>query len=129
MDNISQFIQHVCTKYPEKKLFDDITYGESYSFIKQRAAFLQTLGVKKGSVVAILAVNTPEWCITHVAICITGATVLSLDGNLPMLIHQQMMERVGVKYVFISEKFATKFKKIKSLGIALTDNVIDEKNF
>ena len=126
MENISQFIKHVSSKYPNKNLFNDLTYKESYKLIKQRAAFLQKKGIGKGSVVAILAISSPEWCITHISICITGASVLALDGNLPTSTHLKMMHNVGVKYVFVSEEFNTTFNKIKSLDISMSENVIDE---
>lgn len=130
MNNIYELIDSVCKQNANNILFEkDITYKQAFDLVLQRAAFLQSIGIKKGDVVAILASNSTEWAITHLAIVSTGAIVLPLDTHLTQKNYQQMMDAVGAEHVFVSSEFDYKFSAISNLNITFDENMSDKGTF
>jgi long-chain acyl-CoA synthetase len=80
-------------------------YKDVWRLIENRAAFLADKGIRKCAVVGILADNSPEWCITYMAILLLGALAAVLDTNLRADMHKEMLARVGAKAVYVSETF------------------------
>ncbi|MDD5456707.1 MAG: AMP-binding protein [Candidatus Margulisbacteria bacterium] len=131
MHTIYQLILDTCNKYTDKFLFDDkITFKQTLEYVRSRAAYLQKSGIKKGDIVGLLGVNSPQWCITHMAICSTGAIVLPLDNNLSAAVHLEMLKKVNARHLFLSDEY--KNRKDNSLtihNISLNEAFCDSKYF
>ncbi len=106
MQNIYDFLEELCQKYAENIFWDNkITYREAFNLIKARAAFLQQEGYQKGDIIAVLAANSADWCISFLANTIAGCASLNLDTNLPLETLKTMISQVNTKAVFISDEF------------------------
>jgi long-chain acyl-CoA synthetase len=73
-------------------------------------------GYGKGDVIAILAGNSPEWCMTYMAITAIGAVALPLDTNLTPEQYRDMVRQVEARAAFVSAPFRSILN-----GIALYD--------
>jgi long-chain acyl-CoA synthetase len=104
----------VCTTYSKNILFKNqkISYGEAWQRTKKRALFLQKKGCKKGDVIAILAANSTEWCLTFMAVTAIGAVALPMDTNLSPAQYRQMAKSAGIRAAFVSSQFRGIFQKI-----------------
>ena len=95
MDNISRFqkttgvgqiLDESFARCPEREaiVYEDwrLTYGDLERYIHQTAHYLRHLGVRKGSRVAILSRNCPEWIIAEFALYQLGAIVVKINWRL-----------------------------------------------
>lgn len=96
----------ICSRYSHRILFKtdsgQVSFAETLSRITDRASFLAEKGYGRGDVIAILADNSPDWCITFLAICSTGGIALPLDTNLQKESFEGMIASVNAKAVFTS---------------------------
>ncbi len=117
--NLLDAYQAVCTTYSKNILFknQNITYGEAWQKAKKLALFLQKKGYKKGDAIAILAVNSPEWCITFMAVTAIGAIALPMDTNLLPEQYRQMAKSAGIRAAFVSVQFRGVFRKVPVIKI------------
>jgi long-chain acyl-CoA synthetase len=106
--------QSICATYSKRILFknQNISYNETWQRVKKRALFLQKKGYKKGDVIAILAGNSPEWCLTYMAVTAIGAIALPMDTNLLPAQYRQMSKSAGICAAFVSSQFRGIFQKI-----------------
>ena len=82
------------------------TYGDLLRMVKQRAVLLaEKFKIKKGDVVAILSINTPEFIKSYFAIMSQGAKVLMLDTGLSKNEHLAMMKHTNCKLVLAQKNF------------------------
>ncbi|MDR1113620.1 MAG: AMP-binding protein [Candidatus Margulisbacteria bacterium] len=100
---------------------EGITYSETWRRVLARAAALQARGVKKGDVIGLLSKNSPEWCITFMAIASLGALVLVLDTNLKIDMYRTMISFVDTKLLYVSKDFAAEDYGVEKLRIEETD--------
>lgn len=129
--NLYSFFKHYAQQHANHLLFRELNLNYVQAFQKAlgRAAFLQKQGFKKGDVIAILATNSPAWCITFMAITSMGGIALNLDTNLKTEDYQQMLDHVGTKAVFVSPEFKISFKDQKVFDIQLDKNLGSSKDF
>ena len=105
--NLFEAYRQLCTDFADHTLFanGNITYRETWDLVRGRGAFFISKGYKKGDVIAILAANSPDWCITFMAITAIGAIALPMDVNLPREQHISMLKAVKAKAICVSEEF------------------------
>lgn len=79
----------------EAVIYEDwrLTYGELGRYIHQTAHYLQRLGVQKGSRVAIISRNCPEWLIAEFALYQLGAIVVKINWRLTPAEQARMLAR------------------------------------
>ena len=122
-----------CEKHSGNVLFifegREITYGETISLVRRRAAFLQKKGYKRGDVIGMLSVNSPDWCVTFMAITSIGAVVLPMDTSLQAAQIGPMLDAAGAVALFISEGFRGMVKNLPVFEIGTDGNMEDEKGF
>ena len=122
-----------CTGFSENILFKTgetgITFGETLHALRKRGAFITNAGYGKGDVIAILSENSPDWCVTFLAVCSAGCTALPMDTNLGEDNYRQMLAAVNAKAVFASKKFMNITDSIPVYGISTDLNTADEKDF
>ncbi|MFH1429474.1 MAG: AMP-binding protein, partial [Candidatus Margulisiibacteriota bacterium] len=126
MSNLYTFYKATCTKYTNNMLFyERYSYGQTLDLALSRAAYLQKYGILKGDVIAILAANSPEWCITYMAITACGAIALPLDPNLPPGLYQQMLDIAGAKILFTDHGPNIQSKGVTTIDIRL-ENALEK---
>ena len=90
---------------PEREaiVYEDwrLTYGDLERYIHQTAHYLRHLGVRKGSRVAILSRNCPEWIIAEFALYQLGAIVVKINWRLTPPEHARMLARNQVSVAFL----------------------------
>ncbi len=122
--------EEVCGKYAGNTLFhyntQRISFGDTIREVRKRAAFLQGKGFTKGDVVGILASNSPDWCVTFMAVTSSGAVALPLDTNLGRDQHESMLRAAGAKALFVSEQFRGEYGGIPVYDIDLRSHAADE---
>ncbi|MFH0975245.1 MAG: AMP-binding protein [Spirochaetota bacterium] len=117
--NLFTAYRSFCETHAERILFknQNISFGEAWQRTKNRAIFLQKKGYKKGDVIAILAVNSPEWCVSYMAITAIGAVALPMDTNFSAAKYREMAKSAGIRAAFVSGQFRGVFKTIKVYNI------------
>lgn len=110
----------LCTIYKTNILFkiglSSITFDETLERIRNRALFLSRQGYAPGDVIGILASNSPEWCITFLAIVANGGIALPMDTGLDAATWKSMLDLVEARGIFVSQEFN---------GIALNIQIMD----
>ena len=123
-DNLAQCGKITCERYRENTLFtynDSImTFGRAYQRIAERASALQKEGFVPGDVIALLSVNSPDWCLTFMAITSIGCIALPLDTGLPHDRYDGMMTFSGAKAVYVSDVFAGIPTGIRKIPVAFS---------
>lgn len=108
--DLYSFAEETCERYNSNILmhFEDrkVTYGEFLEMIRRRAAFMQQNGLKKGDAIGLMAVNSPEWCATFIAISAVGGTILPFDTSLQSAQLENMLKAAEAKAIFVSSAFA-----------------------
>lgn len=77
-----------------------LSYGGLGQLINQTAHYLQSIGVGKGTPVAIISRNCPEWVIAEFALYKLGAIVVKINWRLTPSELVSMLERNSVKVAF-----------------------------
>jgi len=67
----------------EERIWKTTSYKESKEQVLKLAHYLKTLGVKKGTRVAIIANTRPEWMECDIAVLLLGGVVVSVYQSLP----------------------------------------------
>ncbi|MCL2026707.1 MAG: long-chain fatty acid--CoA ligase, partial [Leptospirales bacterium] len=118
-----------CDRYKDRVLLRfeerDITYGAFIADVNRRAVFLQQKGFGKGDFIGLMALNSPEWCITFVAVLAIGAVIIPLDTNLQPGQLGDMLEAASAKAMFVSEDFKKHAKGISVFDINSKDCYAD----
>lgn len=117
-DNLFKAYRSICLRHADRTLFRNqgLTFGQTWQRTESRAMALKRDGYGKGDVIAILAGNSPEWCMTYMAITAIGAVALPLDTNLTPEQYRDMVRQVEARAAFVSAPFRSILE-----GIALYD--------
>lgn len=90
-----------------------ITYEDFYKRLSSVGTFLMKNGVTKGSKVAILSENRPEWPITYFGTANIGATTVPLDPKLEPEEVFNLLENSDSTILFCSSEQMEKIEPIK----------------
>jgi long-chain acyl-CoA synthetase len=125
--NMYQFLEEAVREIPGDLFLtrEEITYSQFNNMVRARATTLAALGVKKGSVVGILAHNIPEFPLSLFAIWYLGGQVLMLDTNLTPFEYDNMTKLTGTKLVLAEKSFFYKAAKFKFRDITEKDDKAD----
>ena len=77
-----------------------LSYGEFGRLINQTAHYLRSIGVDKGTPVAVISRNCPEWVIAEFALYKLGAVVVKINWRLTPEELVSMLERNSVTAAF-----------------------------
>ncbi len=96
-----------------------ITYGEMEAKVQHFAGHFKSLGVNKGSKVALLSLNCPEFIFSYLGICRAGGVVVPINlmftpGEIGYVLHDCGAEIIVV-HPIIAEKFAG--QSLSELGV------------
>ena len=118
-ENLYRAYASVCRRHADRILFRNqgITFGEAWRRARNRASVLVRAGYGKGDIVAILSGNSPEWCLSYMAITAIGAIALPLDTNLTPEQYRGMLRQVNARGAFVSASFREIFAGIDVFDI------------
>ena len=130
MNNLPEFYRDRCKRFSNNYLFGNtITYGETLRLAYGRAAFLQAQGCKKGDVVGLLASNSPEWCVSFMAITAIGALALPLDTTLKAEQYSRMLAAASARACFVSDGFIDRISTVPAFRVDFSDSMADEDSY
>lgn len=105
---------------PEGKAFRTVTYKEFWSNIQSFAAFLQSIGLKKGDRMVILSENCAEWIYAHYAGQSLGVITVPIYPTLPADQAQYIAKDAQAKVALCgSEEHGAKLREISGLRVEL----------
>lgn len=81
-----------------------LTYRQALERIERTAAFLRSLGIGKGSKVAVTGSNSPEWAIAYLGILFAQAVVVPIDYQLKNSEIENLLRTAEVKVLFVDEE-------------------------
>ena len=125
--NMFQLLEKTTATYPDNLFLvrEEVSYTKFVELVKKRAATLDSLDVKKGDVVGILAHNIPEFPITLFAIWYLGAKCLMLDTNLTPFEYNNMAELTDCKIICAEKSFFYKTDKFTFIDITAKDGNVN----
>lgn len=127
--NLGAAYRTVCRRHADRILFrnQNITFGECGRRAAALACFLQKEGYGRGDIIAILAGNSPEWCISYMAITAIGSIALPLDTNLMPDHYRAMLRTVAARAAFVSEPFRGLFPDVTVYPIDMAPPAAGDK--
>lgn len=108
--NIAEFLSKSAERYPKNLIFGTKIYGayrwstyeDFHAEVLKLRAFMQSSGLKKGDVIAILASNSEAWCATFYAAVGLGAVIVPGYENQHIDDWRFILNDAGVKWVFVT---------------------------
>jgi len=106
------------SRFPERACFtvfepDRVTlnYREARELILKVSRHLRSLGVTKGSKVAVTGKNSPEWAVAYLSALQTGAVVVPIDYQLPVPELVNLLKASDAEVLFADEEKYDELKK------------------
>lgn len=120
MDTIIDLFERSCVKFPDnpylwekrKGKYEAITYSQTKSRVKDIAAGLVTIGLKKGDRVALLSEGCSDWVCSELGILYAGGISVPLSIRLT---EQELIFRLNhseAQYVFVSSYYQNSIRNI-----------------
>jgi long-chain acyl-CoA synthetase len=81
-----------------------LTYRQALERIERTASFLRSLGIGKGSKVAVTGSNSPEWAIAYLGTLFAQAVVVPIDYQLKNTEIENLLRTAEVKVLFVDEE-------------------------
>lgn len=83
-----------------------LSYADVRRRVRAAAAYLQRIGIEAGDRVGVTGKNSPEWATAYIAALYAGGVVVPVDYQLQSKDIRGLMQRAGVKAVFVdAEKY------------------------
>jgi len=114
---VHQLLQHAVITYPEQLIVSgdkQFTFKQFYSRVLKLADSLSKQGVKKGTVIGVLDVNSHRFLEMHYACSMLGAVLHTINFRLAPEQMVYSMVHAGDKWVFVSDMFAQAVKPLFS---------------
>ncbi len=113
------FFQHTLSLHADRDAMalvgeKPMTYREADQRIRSVMALLESLGIKPGDRVAILASNQPHWGVTYFAITFMGAVVVPLLPEFHPTEIRALLEHSESKVIVISEYLTPKVNDLET---------------
>jgi long-chain acyl-CoA synthetase len=94
-----------------------LTYQQVQSSINSLTGYLELLGIKPGDKVAILSTNMPNWGITYLAVCSTGAIAVPLLPDFLSGEIENILKHSGARAIFVSDNLRSKMDDVNAGGL------------
>lgn len=114
----NQKFEETARRFPDRVAFrlktplgyTSVPYSEAFRQSKAVATGLTALGLKRGSRVAILSENRPEWVVAYLGIYLAGMIAVPLDTQISPAEWRRLLEDSGAQVVFVSGLLITKLR-------------------
>ncbi|GAB4365787.1 MAG: AMP-binding protein [Spirochaetales bacterium] len=81
-----------------------LTYRQALERIEHTASYLRSLGIGKGSKVAVTGANSPEWAVAYLGILFAHAVVVPIDYQLKNPEIENLLRIAEVHVLFVDEE-------------------------
>lgn len=105
---VHQLLQHALITHPDQVIVSDgkqFTYREFYARVLRIANSMKKLGIKKGSVIGVLDVNTNRFLEMHYACSMLGAILHTINFRLAPEQMVYSMVHADDEWIFVSDIF------------------------
>ena len=102
---VSHYTKPNALMFKQNGHYRSIPSAKLHDMVKQTAAALAELGIRKGDRVGILAENRPEWTVADLGILATGAVNVPIYASLPPNQIEYVAQHAGVGLIFVSTLF------------------------
>jgi len=114
--SVNDVFARACAKYPDRPAFrnldSDLTYGELDRLSRDFAAWLQGLGIEKGSRVALMLPNLLQYPVVLFGILRAGMIAVNVNPLYTARELQHQMKDSGAQVIVILENFANVLEKV-----------------
>ena len=115
----NQKFEEIARRFPERIAFrlktpqgyTTVPYHEAYRQSRAVASALSLLGLHRGSRVAILSENRPEWVVAYLGIYLAGMVAVPLDTQISPPEWRRLIEDSEAQAVFVSGSLLPKLEK------------------
>ncbi len=114
---VHQLLHHAVITHPEQVIVSDgkqFTFKQFYTRVVKLADSLSNHGVKKGTVIGVLDVNTHRFLEMHFACSMLGAVLHTINFRLAPEQMVYSMVHAGDEWIFVSDVFAPAVKPLFS---------------
>ena len=102
--------ENIVRRFPDRTAFrlktlqgySTVSYGDAYRQARSVALGLIALDLKRGSRVAILSENRPEWVVAYLGIYLSGMVAVPLDTQISPAEWRRLLDDSQVHIVFVS---------------------------
>lgn len=119
-ENASRYPDNPALMVPQGKQFQTVTYKDLWSNIESYAAYLQSVGLRKGDRIVILSENCAEWIYAHYAGQTLGLITVPIYPTLPAEQAQYIAMDAEAKVALCgSEEHAAKLRDLAGVRVEL----------
>jgi len=119
---ISEMVNICAEKYSDKTAYEiprnsqiiKYSFGDVLNLVSRLAKHLRDKGISKGSRIAIIGENSPEWAISFFAISWIGAVAVPLDARAQVDSHKLALSHSKSKAVITSNSYYDSMSSLKS---------------
>lgn len=129
LNNLYDYYVNKTVEYNSNTFAGSLTYLEVFKLVKSRSVFLKELGLNKGDVVGLLALNSIEWLVSYMAITASGYIALPMDTNLEVEDYKNMLQNVGARTLLISNDFSVKIEGVDNYNIDINEHMGNPDKF
>ncbi len=134
--SLPQVLEQTAQKYPNNVFlqirgdngYRKYTYKHTIAEVKSLASSISRF-VHKGSKVAILSENRPEWCIAFFAASANGCILVPLDTSLSQENIKLFISHSKASLIFVSKSLVEKIRNLKNIRKICFDKVDGLYNF
>ncbi len=114
---VHQLLEHALITHPNQEIISGkhhFTYKEFYTRVIRLSNSLKELGIKKGSVIGVLDVNSHRFLEMHFALSMLGAVIHTINFRLAPEQMVYSMVHAGDDWIFVSDIFSPVVKPLFS---------------
>jgi long-chain acyl-CoA synthetase len=119
LQTFNQQFEAVVQRFPERTAFrlktpqgyTTVSYLEAYRQAKGVALGLLALGMNRGSRIAILSENRPEWVVAYLGIYLSGMVAVPLDTQISPAEWRRLIDDSESQTVFVSGLLMPKLRE------------------
>ncbi len=124
---IPTLLEYSFSKYSKNNAYSFVgekqnTYEDLHKEVNKIGHLLRNLDIKKGDKVAILAVNSPQWVSSYLAISALGAIVVPILPDFSEREVTYILEHSESKAVFVSEKLQERISPLLPIHTIKIEN-------
>ncbi len=104
LDAVDRWGEKEALRRKRDGVWSGISYADLAADVRRLADALRTLGVERGTRVAILSENRPEWALADYAMLCAGAVSVPVYPNLPASQIVHLLADSGARLIFVSSR-------------------------
>ena len=128
-ENVRRYPDNVAIRYYYDERWESVNYTELYHAVNIMAAGLAELGVGKGSLVALMSENRPEWFVCYLAIVTIGGIAVPIDSQLGETETRHILNHSGSETIFCSMRCYDVVNRIMTDLTSLKKIILFDRNY